>query len=793
MRTRSSLVIGVLAFLVVPLSLLSETVENPRIAVIMSKASFDRQWDVTQMSGHGWVGITNLAGLPYDTLFLEDLVAGEQVAPYTTLVFAECTSIEPDTVNQLRTVLASYLKKGGSVVIDGPLGAYTKNGKAQVPAALWTLLGISGSGVKGDPNFRIRVQDNHHFITRPFQPSQYLSQSLAKGLEIQQFSSGGHVLLTSTNAHESFPFVSYRETERNRLVLISDATTFAGATSIFRNDAPQGFFANEVVNVLVRALQWAAYGDVHGAFPAPQFSNANLSVIVRLDADNTQNLDYQKQTFKFLFDVARETGVVPLYCLVSSAGARAGWKDLAELGQQLEDLGGQIGSHSKYHRIESRMGSEKYKQELDGSIQEIESNMASNGAHIGKVDLFINPGDTIINSDYEEVARRFQLMMTHGFEQDTPIGFGVMTWFTGKDKDFVVLDDTPSPDYQWFYDPTWSYTTAQITSYQEALFDHLFRQIGHGYIYNQMWHDYSISSMPLRHDKDEQQPGGVAKPPRIANASNIAMYEALKSKFATYPIYTPEPLEVVEKLRAMAGWKYSWTEKADGLQMALDLSDLPRATTAGFVGGMGIRIENTTSFIDSVTIDGQPHDAFSGRLVILPNLTAGKHHLNVSLSAHGAHTPRVVYVSSRMPFVRRTSDGIEFQLLTRSKARFTIDSPSPGLVLHADSQEFNLRGDHALTGFVTSDRTLQYVSFKHPGFSLTSANAPLREVNEAANSLTLVLDKGSSSQSYVRFSSAHPPKQVRFNGRRIEAEALESEYLITLPQYEQRASLEILW
>src|SRR6185369_7364490 len=169
------------------------------------------------------------------------------------------------------------------------------------------------------------------------------------------------------------------------------------------------------------------------------------------------------------------------------------------------------------------------------------------------------------------------LMMTHGFEQDTPIGFGVMTWFTGNYKDFVVLDDTPSPDYQWFYDPTWSYTTAQIMSYQQAIFDHLFRDIGHGYIYNQMWHDYSISSMPLRHDREEQQPA-LATPPRIANTSNIALYEALKSKFATHPIYTPEPLEVVEKLRAMAGWKYSWKEEGDGLQVVLDLSDLPHDT-----------------------------------------------------------------------------------------------------------------------------------------------------------------------------------------------------------------------
>jgi hypothetical protein len=787
------LMAGVLALLIVPLSLLGETVENPRLAVIMSRASFDQKWDVTQMSAHGWVGIANLAGIPYDTLFLEDLVAGEHLSRYRVLVFAECTSMEPDTVSLLTRVLASYLKQGGNLLIDGPLGAFTRDGKAQAAAALWSLLGISSSGVKGDTDFRIQVRDNHHYITRAFEPSQYLSQALAKGLEIQQFSSGGHVLVTSTNAHESFPFLSYRDTGTSRLVLISDATTFAGATSIFRNEAPQGFFPNEVVNVLIRALQWAAYGDVHGAFPAPQFSNANLAVIVRLDADNTQNLDYQKQTFKFLLDTARETGVVPLYCFVSSAGAKAGWKDLAELGQQLEDLGGQIGSHSKYHRIESRMGPEKYKEELDGSIEEIESNMTSNGARIGKVDLFINPGDTIVNSDYEEIARRFQLMMTHGFEQDTPIGSGVMTWFTGKYKDFVVLDDTPSPDYQWFYDPTWSYTTAQITSYQEAVFDHLFRDISHGYIYNQMWHDYSISSMPLRHGGGEQQAGAVAKPARIANTSNMAMYEALRSKFATHLIYTPEPMEVVEKLHAMAGWNYSWTGQGDVLEMVLDLSNLPRTTTASFVAGMGIRIENTAYHIESVTINGQPHDAFSDRVIILPNLKAGKNQVKVTLSEHGANRPHVVYVSSRMPSVRRTVNGIEFQLLTRSRGRFAVDSPAPGLVLHADAQEFNLRGDHVLSGFVSSDRTLQYVPFKRGGLSLNSVTVPVREVNEGTNTLTLILDKASSPRRQVIFSSARPPKHIRFNGQVIQAESLVPECLITLPEYKEPASLEILW
>lgn len=780
-----------LALLVAPPHAFGERVENPRIAVIMSRASFERAWDSTQMSAHAWVGVANLAGIPYDTLFLEDL-AQERLSRYRVLVFAECTTIEAEALRVLQPALANYLKHGGNVLIDGPLGAYGKDGKGQVPAALWSMLGISNSGIRGDSSFRVQVSDNRHFITRPYGVSHYLSQLLAKGLAVQQFSSGGHVLVTSTNGRESFPFVSYRDTQANRVVLISDATTFAGATSIFRNEAPQGFFANEVVNVLIRALQWAAYGDLQGAFPAPQFSNANLSVVVRLDADNTQNLDYQQQTFKFLYDTARDTGVVPLYCFVSSAGAKAGWEKLAELSQRLEDLGGQIGSHSKYHRIESRMGAEKYREELDGSIAEIESNMSANGAHVGKVELFINPGDTIVNSDYHEVAQRFQMMMTHGFEQDTPIGSGVMSWFTGEHKDFVVLDDTPSPDYQWFYDPTWSYTTAQITSYQEATFDHLFRNIGRGYIYNQMWHDYSISSMPLRHEGEERS-GTAGKPPRIANSSNIAMYEALKAKFATNPIYAPEPMEVAEKLRAMAAWNYSWTRQGDTLDMVFDLSGLPRPTTAAFTGGMGVRIENSSARIESVTINGQPHEAFSDQVIILPNLSAGTNHIRVKLSKEGANAPRLTYVSSRMPLARRTSRGIEFQLLTHSKGRFAIEAPGPGVVLNADWQEFGRRSDGVLEGFVNSDRMLQYIPVRAGGVSLSSSTVPVREIQQDGDSLTLLLDPATSISRELTFSNSREIKQFVLNGKPIHAERSGSKYVVSLPEYDAPVSLALEW
>jgi hypothetical protein len=790
-RGIASLIVVVLPVFV-HLSSGAETIHNPRVAIIMSKSTFDRAWDVAQMSAHGWVGVANLAGIPYDTLFLEDLVSEKSASRYAVLVFAECTTIEPITLKQLLPFLQNYLKGGGNIVIDGPLGAVASDGRQQKSTELDAFLGVSSSGLKADSTYRIQVLDNHHFITKEFEPKQYLSQMLARGLEIQQFTSDGEVLLTSTNGRESFPFLSYRTTNANRLVLISDGTTSAGATSIFRNEPPQGFFANEVVNALTRALQWAAYGNIQGAFPAPQFSNAKMAAIIRLDADNTQNLDYQKQTFKFLVDTARETGVVPLYCFVSSAGAKAGWKELARLGQELENLGGEIGSHSKFHRIESRMGAEKYRQELEGSIEEIESSMTANGARIGKVDLFINPGDTIVNSDYGEVARRFEMMMTHGFEQDTPLGFGVMNWFTGDRKDFVVLDNTPSPDYQWFYDPTWSYTTAQITSYQEATFDHLFHGIGKGYIYNQMWHDYSISSMPLRHGSDGMGTEGIGKPPRIANTSNIAMYQALRSKFATNRIYAPVPTEVVEKLRALAGWNYSWTRQGHLLEVTLDLSGLARSTTAEFVGGIGLRIENTNAQIESVRINGVQHDAFSDSVVILPNLKRGNNSIEITLGQR-TETPRLVYVSTRMPYVHRTSNGFEFQLLTHSKGRFVVAALGPGVVLHSDLQEFDLRGDKELEGYVTSDRKLQYVPMKRSGIVLHSASVPLGAVREAASFLTLELEKGTLPHARLVISSARKLKRIELGGKQIQSKRSGTKYVIELPDHDAPAQLVMHW
>ncbi|MBZ5658699.1 MAG: hypothetical protein LAO56_25950, partial [Acidobacteriia bacterium] len=470
---------------------------QPRLAIFLSKTSYHHAWETSQLAGHGWVGIATLAGIPYDTLFVEEMPGDPELSKYSTLVFAQATLVDDATYSEIVVRLRAYLAGNHSVILDGPLATKDEYDKERDHHALDDLLGLEYKGLQGGTEHRIRVTSNDHYVTRGFEVSQFLTPVLASATNVLQLGSGGAVLLVSTDGQQSFPYLSCATRGSSRVVLVSDFGTSAGAGTFFRNDPPQVSYANELWNAMIRAVQWATYGDVDVPFPAPQISNANLTAVVRFDGDNSGDLNYQLKTLNFLTGVAQDTGVVPLYTWVSSFVKKAGWDKLAPLGKNLEDLGGEIGTHSKFHEIDRKMTPDRWREELDGSVEEIEQNMRAQGFPICKIQSMINPGDTIPMEDYGEVAGRFSFYMTHGLEQSVPLGFGNMTWFTGANKDFVLLETSPHPDYQWFYDPTWSYTTAQITANEEAIFDHMFHNVGRGVIFNEMWHDYSISSAPV--------------------------------------------------------------------------------------------------------------------------------------------------------------------------------------------------------------------------------------------------------------------------------------------------------
>lgn len=745
--------------------------DNPRVGIVISRSSFDQRWGVTQMAAHGWAGVSNLAGIPYDCLFIEDFSEQMDLRKYNCLVFAQCTFVDEKNAQRFTQTLKRYLEQKGNLIIDGPLATHDEQGQERDHAVLDDLIGISYKGFKGSSQYRIKVNSNDHYITRPFENQQFLTQHLVNGLNILDFKEDAKVLLINTDEKNSYPFLAVNNNVNNRIVLVSDFSTWAGVASFFRNVQPQVFYRNQIFNVLLRALHWSIYGNIASPFPIPQVTNANLTALIRLDADASSNLNAQVTTINYLTSLARETGVVPVYAWVSSAATKAGWQDLAPLGKKIEEVGGEIGTHSRFHRINREMDEKRWKEELDDAIQEIEFNMSDYDFPVGKVEFFINPGNTIYMNDYIQLAKRFSLYLTHGFEQDMPIGFGNLTWYTGPYKNFVVLEDTPSPDYQWFYDPTWSYTTQQITAYQEAIFDHLYESIGRGVIYNQMWHDYSIVSQ-AQYGKD-----------RIMNENNIAMYDAIKSKFATSDIYCPTPVELTKKLLSMAQWNYRWKCSENTIEMVIDFSKALTDTLPYFTGGMGIKIENTNQFIQKVNINGKEHWAFKERVIILPNLKKGSNSIQVTLGPQPCLDSRLVYVSSLMPDITKKEDDLIVNVLTKSKARMKFFCTKDVILLNADEQEWNRKDDGILSGYITSDRRLIMRPVNNSLFSLNKSTVPIVDFKASKNEMILKLTSPVRSIREITFQSPKTPVNAVFQKQNISILSENGTYKIMLPEY----------
>lgn len=722
--------------------------ENPRLAIVISRASFDQKWGVTQMAAHGWGAAANLAGIPYDCFFLEDLAAAD-LSRHHTLILAQCSYATEAAYGETVATLKKHLGRGGHLIIDGPLAIYDEKAQPRVHEALDSLIGVRYDGFRGDEMCRIRVAAVDHYITRPFAPEQFLTQHLTGGLNIL---GGGQPLLMSGDEKRSYPFLSVLARGKSRLVFVSDFSTWAGAASFFRNVQPQVFYRNELFNAMIRAIHWTLYGETAMPFPVPQISNAPVTAIIRLDADGSGNLSEQITTINYLIDIAQESGVVPLYAWVSSQATKAGWQDLAPYGKKLEEAGGEIGTHSRFHRIDEAMTEERWRDELDGSIREIEFNTADYGYPIGKVECMINPGNTIQMKDYEQIASRMVFYMTHGFEQDMPLGFGNFTWYTGGHKNLALLEDTPSPDYQWFYDPTWSYTTQQITAYQEAIFDHLFERIGHGVIYNQMWHDYSITSQP-QYGKS-----------RIVNSNNLAMYDAIRRKFAIKEIYAPGPIELGHKLRLMAQWDYSWRAEKDKLFLTLDLTRVNLDTMPRFSNGMGIAIENSGQCIQEVLLDNKPHPAFDDHLVILPALDKGRHTFEIRLGDRPAVRPHLAWIS-QMAACRPAGDELILTVKTRNRTRFRFAAPSGWALLNADAQMRELVQESRLSGHATSDRRVVLARLPEPLQAVTCATLPITAIRKEQHGVSLVLQANALEDNLIVLRAAATPKTISAAGR----------------------------
>jgi hypothetical protein len=278
---------------------------------------------------------------------------------------------------------------------------------------------------------------------------------------------------------------------------------------------------------------------------------------------------------------------------------------------------------------------------------------------------------------------------------------------------------------------------------------------------------------------------------RIINASNIAFYDAMRQKFATHDIYCPEPVDLANKLRALAQWDYNWTFGDNQLEIQLDLSNVRSDTIARYIGGMGIKIENTNSYIQQVFINNQLHEAFSDRLVILPNLKKEINKIRIILAAQPAATAHLTFISKRMPSIKKSADRLEVDLLTRSKGKFNFYVREPFVLLNADQQEYNRKNDGILKGAVNSDRQLVLERTKLNSFTVTQATLPISEYHETSSQVSLKLKSNGGSENSLWFSCSQEPKMILFNSQKLETEKKLSKYLVRFPEIQKETTLII--
>ncbi len=761
--------------------------EEPRLAIIVCKTSFDKNWETVQMASHAWAAISNLAGIPYDTLTLSEVIKSENLEQYSALIIVQCTHISDMEYTNLQTTFNKYHSADGNFIIDGPFGIYNENGLRGKRKELSGILGFEHAGFLGDVTHKITVTNNKHYITRNFKRDQFLTSTLASGLNTLVPKYNGRVLLSSYGEKYSYPFLSVIESNNNRIVLVSESAAYSRVSSLFRNEPSLNFYPNQIYEVLIRSIHWAIYGNLRNPFPVAQLSNADMTAIVRLDADDSDVLAEQLRAMEYLVRLAEETGLVSVYGLVPSWVPDAAWGPLSFLGEKLEETGGQISTHTNSHFFSRDVSEQLAKEEFDDSIQSIQSHMHDYGRYVGAVDVLINPNITIKMDSYNQIAERFSLFMTHGFEGMIPFGYGNLTWFTEGINNLAVVNSTPVPDFQWFYDSAWNYSVAQVTQYEEAIFDHLYSEVGRGVVFNQMWHDYAINSRYDRHFFDFDRIFNQ----RIINDDNLPMFEAMKKKFSSHPIYFPDAEDLPNKILAMSQWNYSWSSNEKQINLIIDLSQRGSRNIAKFTGGMGIRVENTKDVIQKVFINEKPHYAFREQVVILPNLSHKENLISVILGPDQPSKTHLRFISKRMPLIEKTANGLELTVLTKSKAKFSFDLKKNSILLNADWQQLDLKRDAVLNGYVTSDRRVILQEMSHGEFILSKSTVPIVRVEKTEDSVTIILGEQDQVGENIWFRSLRKPRHVTLNSTLLITKKDWEGYKVTLPDFSENAKVKI--
>ncbi len=366
------------------------------------------------------------------------------------------------------------------------------------------------------------------------------------------------------------------------------------------------------------------------------------------------------------------------------------------------------------------------------------------------------------------------LYFTHGYEQAVNYASGVMGFALdpGVAPKPVVVN-APVPDFQWLYttDPSWVWSPTEVASLQTQILGWFQNSLGRGALYNEMWHDYGIGG-----DPPKQFPGESAQP----------LYDAHLAFFADNEVYAPSVAELIHKLHAARNTYFSSSIDVltGDLIVTLDLSALSTEQRAA-LSGMGLRTSSGTSPIESVTIDGAAHFAFTGDTVVLPPASAASMTARLQLgSGTAGPEPRLEFISK--PFARFTSGSNEATVeLVRpdETTKLCVVAAAPEFLVLGAASQARQAPDRlcAQTAHSSNQRKPRVVRLDNAhGLHLLNADRTVELARVEDDNVSLLLGGGSAAGN-VEFEAQVAPVWVRLDGSLVATTPTADGFAVTLP------------
>lgn len=739
----------------------------PRVAIVMCEDTYDADWLQAQMGAQSFVGIAGLVGVPYDTFTVDELLAAD-LSTYTSIWIGRCTFVAPERYDTLLSTLSNFLAQGGSVLMDGPVGSFYQDPDGATvwrgTAALEAALNVSNPDWYSIEGYTIRMTTAPHPVHTIFglAPGTTLTQGIAFGTGVMDIADDGApgsatlLELVSPDQTVTYPYLSTTEVSGGKVMVISGYATWTGAATVFRSYEPAGFYDNMLLPYLLDAIQWLIAPD--GPVAGLQISHAAMTAIARLDADEPDRHEAQEAALTYLSNMAERTGVATAFGIVTELANTAGtWSTYRQFGEQLEALGGLIGSHSHTHNnnMSVNLTEAEFIAEVGPSHAIVEAELASI-RHVTPPRLFINPGMTIRNEHYSLVFAASDIYMTHGYETAVNYASGIMGW--GLDEDVEpkpVLFNAPASDFQWLYlaDPDWTFTPQEAANIQTMILEYFRDRLKRGAIYHEMFHDYGLAEDPPVHFPDQ---------------SPMPLYDANLQFFEDNDIYAPSIEELALKLHAAkkAGISSAYHGSSGELTVALDLTELS-PTEGEALAGMGLRVARMPTPIESVSIDGAPYFAFTDNTVILPSTSPPGMEVTIAFGDGGAGpVPRLTFISKPFSSLTANVHGASLDLVRPAETTKLCFLADPEFVVLGAGVQERRQADElcAQTTHSSGQRKirLRRLANSH-GVYLLATDRLLAYGKTSEGNLTLLLGGGDEAGT-VEFAAQEEPTEVRIDG-----------------------------